>query len=271
MFQTDQSTAVSSLPTPATAGTPGFFTGGNPGAGQPATIVDNDWLNMIQTELINVVEAAGETPSKTTYNQVLAAITQMFNPGRFLGIQTFVASGTYTPGTYTVGGRSVTATKYRARLWSPGGGGQGSPSSSAAGNSGSGGGYTEGVGVASVQAVTIGAPGTAGAAGTSTVGTAGGTSSFGGLSATGGAGSASPAGGVGSGGYFNVAGQRGQGAPSTTIGGSGGAVFGSWGGQSHTTSVADAGGFPGGGGGGGGSGFGGGVGGASVLIIEEFA
>jgi hypothetical protein len=74
MFQTDQPTAVSAIPTPAAAGTQGFFTGGNPAAGQPATIVDNDWLNMIQQELINVVDAGGETPSKTTYNQVLLAI-----------------------------------------------------------------------------------------------------------------------------------------------------------------------------------------------------
>jgi hypothetical protein len=74
MFQTDQSTAASSLPTPSAAGTPGFFTGGNPASGTPATVVDPDWLNMIQQELINIVDAGGETPSKTAYNQVLSAI-----------------------------------------------------------------------------------------------------------------------------------------------------------------------------------------------------
>lgn len=74
MFPIDQSTAASSLPTPAAAGTPGFFTGGNPASGTPATVVDPDWLNMIQQELINIVDAGGETPSKTTYNQVLLAI-----------------------------------------------------------------------------------------------------------------------------------------------------------------------------------------------------
>lgn len=74
MYQTDQSTAASSLPTPAAAGTQGFFTGGNPAEGEAATILDADWLNMVQAELINIVEAAGETPSKTTYNQVLTAI-----------------------------------------------------------------------------------------------------------------------------------------------------------------------------------------------------
>jgi hypothetical protein len=74
MYQTDQSSAVESLPEPATAGTQGFFTGGNPVSGEAATILDADFLNMTMMELINIVEAAGLTPSKTTYNQVLSAI-----------------------------------------------------------------------------------------------------------------------------------------------------------------------------------------------------
>lgn len=77
MFQIDEATAASSLPTPATAGTQGYFTNGNPAGGVPATIVDADWLNMIQQELINIVQAAGEMPSKTTYNQVLLAIKRL--------------------------------------------------------------------------------------------------------------------------------------------------------------------------------------------------
>lgn len=81
MFQTDQPTAVSALPTPASAGTPGFFTGGNPVSGQPATLVDADWLNMLQTELINVVAAGGLTPSKTTYTQVRDAIKELIQGG----------------------------------------------------------------------------------------------------------------------------------------------------------------------------------------------
>lgn len=77
MYQTDQATAATSIPTPATAGTQGYFTNGNPAAGVPATIVDADWLNMVQQELVNIVTAAGETPSKTTYNQVLLAIKRL--------------------------------------------------------------------------------------------------------------------------------------------------------------------------------------------------
>ncbi|VWC53636.1 putative exported phage protein [Burkholderia aenigmatica] len=78
MFRTDQNTAVTALPVPAQAGTPGFFTGGNPATGQAATIVDADWLNMIQEELVSILVAAGVTPSKTTYNQVLAALKVLF-------------------------------------------------------------------------------------------------------------------------------------------------------------------------------------------------
>jgi hypothetical protein len=43
----------------------------------PATIVDPDWLNMVMMELINVVIASGQTPSKTTYNQVMLAIKRL--------------------------------------------------------------------------------------------------------------------------------------------------------------------------------------------------
>jgi hypothetical protein len=77
MFQIDQATAVSSLPAPSSAGTQGFFTNGNPVGGQPATVVDADFMNMIMMELVNVVAASGQTLSKTTYNQVLLAIKRL--------------------------------------------------------------------------------------------------------------------------------------------------------------------------------------------------
>jgi hypothetical protein len=74
MFQIDQPTAASSLPAPAAASTPGYFTGGNPASGIPATIVDADYMNMLMMELMNVIIAGGQTASKTTYNQLLLAI-----------------------------------------------------------------------------------------------------------------------------------------------------------------------------------------------------
>lgn len=77
MFRIDDSTAATSLPTPEAAGTEGYFTEGNPVAGTPATNVRGSWLNMIQEELRAVVVAGGLTPSKTTYNQLLAAIKRI--------------------------------------------------------------------------------------------------------------------------------------------------------------------------------------------------
>src|ERR1017187_2920774 len=74
MFRTDVSTNTNVDPTPATPGTPGFFQNGNPGANIPATIVDADWLNTVQEELMAVILAAGLTPSKTNRGQLLQAL-----------------------------------------------------------------------------------------------------------------------------------------------------------------------------------------------------
>ncbi len=74
MYQYDDPTAIVSLPTPAAPGTAGYFTDGNPGAGQQATILRADYMNMLMMEVLNVVTAGGQAPSKTNYNQLLLAI-----------------------------------------------------------------------------------------------------------------------------------------------------------------------------------------------------
>ncbi|MFM0435892.1 hypothetical protein PQQ84_05485 [Paraburkholderia strydomiana] len=74
MYRIDDATAATSLPAPEAAGTEGYFTEGNPATGTPATKVRGSWLNMLQEELRAIVVAAGLTPSKTAYNQVLTAI-----------------------------------------------------------------------------------------------------------------------------------------------------------------------------------------------------
>ncbi|NYH21376.1 gp53-like domain-containing protein [Paraburkholderia bryophila] len=94
MYQTDQATAAASLPTPAAAGTQGFFTNGNPATGVAATILDADFMNMLMMELANIVTSAGLTLSKTTYNQVLAAIKR-------IGQNTLVLADTGTVNAYT--------------------------------------------------------------------------------------------------------------------------------------------------------------------------
>lgn len=77
MYRIDDPSAATSLPAPEAAGTGGYWTEGNPGSGVPATLVRASWLNMIQEELVNVIAAAGLTPSKTTYNQLLNAINAL--------------------------------------------------------------------------------------------------------------------------------------------------------------------------------------------------
>ncbi|VWB75897.1 hypothetical protein BLA6993_03586 [Burkholderia lata] len=181
MFRTDQTTAVTALPVPAAAGTPGYFTGGNPATGQAATILDADWLNMVQEELMNLLAAAGIPPSKTTYNQVLAAIQKVVTgqtSGRLLNVQKFTSSGTYTP---TPGTTSIVV-----EVLGGGGGGGGSAATSstqaAVGGCGASGAYAKSrftTGFAAGIAVTVGAAGVAGAAGS--VGGTGGTTYFGSL------------------------------------------------------------------------------------------
>lgn len=77
MYQIDVSTAVAGLPTPAAAGTAGFFTDGNPATGTPATIVPADFLNMMMQELINVALEGTAPLSKSSYTQVRDAISNM--------------------------------------------------------------------------------------------------------------------------------------------------------------------------------------------------
>jgi hypothetical protein len=78
MHRIDNVTAAASLPTPASAGTAGYFSNATPGSGTP-TIVDNDWCNDIQEELISILTAASVAPSKTTHNQVLTALQGLFS------------------------------------------------------------------------------------------------------------------------------------------------------------------------------------------------
>lgn len=80
MYQYDDPTCALALPAPAAPGTPGYFTDGNPGGGVAATELRSDFMNMLMMELLNVVSASGQTPSKTAYNQVLSALEACFSP-----------------------------------------------------------------------------------------------------------------------------------------------------------------------------------------------
>lgn len=76
MFKIDTDTTVNVMPAPGAPGTPGWFTGGNPGPGAPvpATQLSADWCNGMQGELLSVLTAAGIAPDKTLVNQVLTSI-----------------------------------------------------------------------------------------------------------------------------------------------------------------------------------------------------
>lgn len=79
MYQIDDLTASPTLPALPTdnIGAPGYFTGGAPGI-KPPTRVRFWWLNMIQEELRAICTAAGVGLVKSANNQVLTALTLLF-------------------------------------------------------------------------------------------------------------------------------------------------------------------------------------------------
>lgn len=74
MFRIDHPTAAATLPAIDPAGTPGYFTEGDPQNAIPATVVTKDWANQIQEELLAVIIGAGITPVKGTNTQLRDAI-----------------------------------------------------------------------------------------------------------------------------------------------------------------------------------------------------
>jgi hypothetical protein len=74
MHRIDHATAAASIPTPDAAGTAGYFTKGDPGAGTPATVVTADWANAVQEELAYAIVQGGGSLSKTDRTQLWTAI-----------------------------------------------------------------------------------------------------------------------------------------------------------------------------------------------------
>lgn len=56
----------------------GLFTDGDPSAGQQATVVNEDWLNSMQEELVAVVQAGGLTLNKAVRTQVRDALRALY-------------------------------------------------------------------------------------------------------------------------------------------------------------------------------------------------
>jgi hypothetical protein len=76
MYRTDHPTGLTIVPTPtAPSGTPDrYFAGGDPVTGTGGTIVEAEWLNMVQEELTNAVIAGGLVPNKGDRAQLSQAI-----------------------------------------------------------------------------------------------------------------------------------------------------------------------------------------------------
>jgi len=82
MQRIDGPTRAATLPAPLATGTgaaaPGYFAHGDLLTGVPYTTLDPDWCNMVQEEIMGVVVAAGETPSKSDHTQLLTALQTLF-------------------------------------------------------------------------------------------------------------------------------------------------------------------------------------------------
>ena len=94
MHRIDVPSASTSLPAPRAYGTPGYFQEGNPLTGVDATIVDEDWTNAVQEELVAIVLAAGIALDKTNRAQVLAAIRSLIAASH--GLTAFWGTGNFT-------------------------------------------------------------------------------------------------------------------------------------------------------------------------------
>lgn len=77
MHRIDHTTATAVLPTPDDAGTPGYFTKGNPATAAAATVFTADFANTLQEEFCYVIEQSGLTLSKTNNTQLRQAILNM--------------------------------------------------------------------------------------------------------------------------------------------------------------------------------------------------
>lgn len=57
---------------------PGYFSNGNPATGELATMLNAEWCNGVQEELIAVISGAGLTPSQANLGQLWEALQKLF-------------------------------------------------------------------------------------------------------------------------------------------------------------------------------------------------
>jgi hypothetical protein len=111
MYRIDNATSADALPTPAAPGVNpnGYFTGGDPDLGVPATVVTADWANAVQEELAYFIEQAGLSLDKADPTQLKQAfdIMKQSNAGAYgtssTAANTYAVDLTPVPTSYTAG------------------------------------------------------------------------------------------------------------------------------------------------------------------------
>ena len=92
MQRVNRATAVPTMPAPPAGGAPGYFTGGNPGLSQPASVPGYEWFNGVQEELIGMILRGGISPSDGDVAQVRKSLDRLFGGG----LASFSANTTLT-------------------------------------------------------------------------------------------------------------------------------------------------------------------------------
>jgi hypothetical protein len=75
MYRIDADGSVASRPTPAALGTEGFWDNPDAGSGIDGTLIDADWLNMLQESIIAVLTFGGIGRSKSDPTRLRQAIS----------------------------------------------------------------------------------------------------------------------------------------------------------------------------------------------------
>jgi hypothetical protein len=74
----------------------GKFVDENPLTGMPGSLIPANWGNGVTSEILEVITAAGMTPSESNLTQLLSAIRSISRMTAGLGIQRFIANGSFT-------------------------------------------------------------------------------------------------------------------------------------------------------------------------------
>jgi hypothetical protein len=103
MYPVDNASSVATLPAVPAAGSGGWFIDTGNG-----TIVPAWWCNQVQEELLAILQAAGLTPNKTQFNQIVTAILILIGGGYEVDagtVNAIVIAPTPAPSAYAPGQR----------------------------------------------------------------------------------------------------------------------------------------------------------------------